>query len=45
MRIETGGDPVSSLKQEVSDIESEVASLIADMNRSIKEAETFVKSI
>lgn len=36
---------VSSLKNEVSDIEMEVSSLIADMNRSIKAADEFVKSM
>lgn len=36
---------VSSLRKEVADIETEVSSLIADMNRSIKEADAFVKSI
>lgn len=36
---------ISSLKKEVADIETEVASLIADMNRSIKAADTFVKTI
>jgi hypothetical protein len=30
---------ISSLKNEVVDIETEVASLIADMNQSIKEAD------
>ncbi len=36
---------VSSLKREVADIEAEVSSLIADMNRSIKEADAFVKAM
>ncbi|WP_197904817.1 DUF2959 family protein [Desulfosarcina alkanivorans] len=36
---------VSSLRKEVADIETEVSSLIADMNRSIKEADAFVKSM
>jgi hypothetical protein len=36
---------VSSLKKEVADIETDVSSLIADMNRSIKEADAFVKAI
>ena len=36
---------VSSLKREVADIETEVSSLIADMNRSIKEADAFVKAM
>jgi hypothetical protein len=36
---------VSSLRKEVADIETEVSSLIADMNRSIKEAEAFVKTM
>jgi hypothetical protein len=36
---------VSSLKKEVADIEAEVSSLIADMNRSIKEADAFVKTM
>jgi ElaB/YqjD/DUF883 family membrane-anchored ribosome-binding protein len=36
---------VSSLKKEVTDIETEVSSLIEDMNRSIKEADAFVKTI
>lgn len=36
---------VSSLKKEVTDIETEVSSLIQDMNRSIKEADAFVKTI
>ena len=36
---------VSSLKKEVTDIETEVASLIQDMNRSIKEADVFVKTM
>ena len=36
---------VSSLRKEVADIETEVSSLIADMNRSIKEADAFVKTI
>lgn len=36
---------VSSLRKEVTDIEAEVYSLIADMNRSIKEADRFVKTI
>ncbi len=36
---------VSSLKREVADIEAEVSSLIADMNRSIKEADAFVKTM
>jgi hypothetical protein len=36
---------VSSLKNEVTDIETEVSSLIADMNRSIREADAFVKTM
>lgn len=36
---------VSSLKKEVADIETEVSSLIADMNRSIKAADAFVKTL
>jgi hypothetical protein len=36
---------VSSLRKEVKDIETDVSSLIEDMNRSIKEADTFVKAI
>jgi ElaB/YqjD/DUF883 family membrane-anchored ribosome-binding protein len=36
---------VSSLRKEVKDIETEVSSLIEEMNRSIKEADTFVKAI
>jgi DNA-binding ferritin-like protein len=36
---------VSSLKREVADIEADVSSLIADMNRSIKEADAFVKAM
>lgn len=36
---------VSSLRKEVADIETEVSSLIEDMNRSIKEADAFVKTI
>ena len=36
---------VSSLKNEVADIETEVSSLIADMDRSIKEADAFVKTM
>ena len=36
---------VSSLRKEVADIETEVSSLIADMNRSIKEADAFVKAM
>lgn len=36
---------VSSLKKEVGDIETDIFSLIADMNRSIKEADAFVKSM
>jgi dsDNA-specific endonuclease/ATPase MutS2 len=36
---------VSSLRKEVADIETEVSSLIADMNRSIKEADAFVKTM
>lgn len=36
---------VSSLKKEVVDIEADVSSLIEDMNRSIKEADAFVKSM
>lgn len=36
---------VSSLKKEVLDIEADVSSLIEDMNRSIKEADAFVKSM
>ena len=36
---------VSSLRKEVADIETEVSSLIQDMNRSIKEADAFVKTM
>jgi len=36
---------VSSLKKEVTEIETEVSSLIEDMNRSIKEADSFVKNM
>ncbi|WP_319404533.1 DUF2959 family protein [uncultured Desulfosarcina sp.] len=36
---------VSSLRKEVTDIEADVSSLIADMNRSIKEADAFVKTM
>jgi hypothetical protein len=36
---------VSSLRKEVADIETDVSSLIADMNRSIKEADAFVKTM
>ena len=36
---------VSSLRKEVADIETEVSSLIEDMNRSIKEADAFVKAM
>lgn len=36
---------VSSLKTEVADIEAEVSALISDMNRSIKEADAFVKAL
>ena len=36
---------VSSLRKEVVDIETEVSSLIADMNRSIKAADAFVKTM
>ena len=36
---------ISSLKKEVADIETEVSSLIADMNRSIQEADAFVKAM
>lgn len=36
---------ISSLKKEVADIETEVSSLIADMNRSIREADAFVKAM
>ena len=36
---------VSSLRKEVADIDTEVSSLIADMNRSIKEADAFVKTM
>ncbi len=36
---------VSSLRKEVADIETEVSSLIQDMNRSIKEADAFVKAM
>jgi hypothetical protein len=36
---------VSSLRKEVADIETEVSALIQDMNRSIKEADAFVKTI
>jgi hypothetical protein len=33
------------LRKEVADIETDVSSLIEDMNRSIKEADAFVKAI
>lgn len=36
---------IGSLKQEVDDIEREVGTLIANMNKSIKEAEEFLKII
>ena len=36
---------VSSLRKEGTDIETEVSSLIQDMNRSIKEADAFVKTM
>jgi hypothetical protein len=36
---------VGSLRREVADIEAEVASLIADMNRSIQEADAFIESL
>ncbi|WP_372679229.1 DUF2959 family protein [Desulfosarcina sp.] len=36
---------VSSLRKEVADIETEVSALIQDMNRSIKEADAFVKTL
>jgi len=36
---------VSSLRKEVADIETEVSSLIQDMNRSIKEADAFIKTM
>jgi len=36
---------VGSLRNEVDDIEADVAALIADMNRSIQEADAFVKSM
>jgi hypothetical protein len=36
---------ISSLKKEVADIEADVSSLIADMNRSVKEADAFVASM
>jgi len=36
---------VSSLRKEVADIETDVSSLVEDMNRSIKEADAFVKTI
>jgi ElaB/YqjD/DUF883 family membrane-anchored ribosome-binding protein len=36
---------VSSLRKEVTDIEADVSSLIADMNRSIKEADAFVRNM
>ena len=36
---------VSSLKKEATDIETEVSSLIQDMNRSIKGADAFVKAM
>ena len=36
---------ISSLKKEVADIETEVSSLIKDMNRSIREADAFVKAM
>ncbi|MCB2145783.1 MAG: DUF2959 domain-containing protein [Deltaproteobacteria bacterium] len=36
---------VTSLRKEVADIEADVSSLIADMNRSIKEADAFVKTM
>ena len=36
---------ISSLKKEVADIEADVSSLIADMNRSVKEAEAFIASM
>ena len=36
---------VSSLRKEVADIETEVSSLIQEMNRSIKAADAFVKTM
>jgi len=36
---------ISSLKKEVADIETEVSSLITDMNHSIREADDFVKAM
>jgi hypothetical protein len=36
---------IGSLRSEVDDIEADVAALIADMNRSIQEADAFVKSM
>ncbi len=36
---------VSSLKKEVGQIETEVSSLIAEMNRSIKEADAFIETM
>ncbi|WP_155303169.1 DUF2959 family protein [Desulfosarcina widdelii] len=36
---------VDSLKREVADIEAEVASLIADMKRSIQEADAFIENM
>ena len=36
---------ISSLRREVADIETEVSSLIADMNRSIREADAFVNAM
>lgn len=36
---------VSSLKKEMTDIETEVSSLIQEMNRSIKEADAFVRTM
>lgn len=36
---------VSSLRGEVADIEADVSTLIEDMNRSIKEADAFVKTM
>ncbi len=36
---------ISSLKKEVADIEADVSSLIADMNRSIREADAFVNAM
>ena len=54
-RAEASMDPVlrklrdaqaaSSLNREVADIEAEDASLVTDMNRSIKEADAFVKTM